>query len=69
MSDVRIIDKPRIEVDFLEMDTSEGDLEAAIDAYKKAIEAARSLNWSQYLTSVRRDGPSSWTVVLERADQ
>jgi hypothetical protein len=69
MSDIRIVDKPRIEVDFPEMNTSEGDLEAGIDAYKKAAEAARSLNWSQYLTSVRRDGLSGWTVILERADQ
>jgi hypothetical protein len=70
MSNVRVIDQPRIEVDFREeAPTLAGDYERAIQAYRSAAEAARTLGWSHYHVSVREDVISQYTVVLERADQ
>ena len=69
MSDVRIIDTPRIEVDFTETDTTGGDYRAAIDAHIRAAEAAKSLGWKRYRISVHGGSYEQWTVTLERDDQ
>jgi hypothetical protein len=70
MSNVRVIDRPRIEVDFCEdTPTLASDHEKAIQAYRSAAEAARTLGWSHYHVSVRKDEISQCTVALERDDE
>ena len=73
MSDVRIIDTPRIEADFTETDTTAGDYKAAIEAHARAVAAAHSLGWKQYrvvvIATSEEEAYGRWTVSLERNDE
>jgi len=70
MSNARVIGQPRIKAFFRDdTPTLAGDYEKAIQAYRSAAEAARTLGWSHYHVSVREDGISQYTVVLERDDE
>lgn len=72
MSDVRIVNKPRVEVDFNDdAETVNEDYETAFSAYDSAVEAAKSLGWKSWGVSVDfASAPDqSRTIILERDDE
>ena len=69
MTDVRINTAPHIEVDFDLAESDAGTAEAAVCAYRKAAEVARTHGWAHFTWEVAQSDDYSAMVVLERHDE